>query len=336
MLSLNRLFSLVSFLCVAASSNLFAQAETPATVPASLVGTYALTYESINAGGPFANGEAVTVVVGSDSSLCVNGASLTNPVLRNGNPAEGFWTNSGANLQFSLSDLSGVFNEINVGNASPQAFLGQLKGSKTSNNSTCSATSTSSDPVVTELMTQVFALAETKLPEFFPGGAITLTLDNYVYRFYQQTSVYLAVADGAVFLLGGAFGDAIVNAGPLSTVLATLETYETPTTGGTAPQPPAATLWNLTISGSFNSSFLQNIDFAGINVANIPAPDLNDTNAITSEINSSLAGVASGISSIAITVVNNSESRRTFDVSFNANLASLGAVTYNLRYDYTR
>ncbi len=202
-----------------------------------------------------------------------------------------------------------------------------------------SAQTTTSNPTASELITQVFSLAETKLPEFFPGGAITLTFEGYTYRFYPQTAIYLAVADNAVYLLGGAFGQSIVNVGPLSTVLATLETYETPSTGGTVTTPPATTLWNLSISGSLSVSvipgFPQNIAFENIMLNGIPAPDLNDTNAITSEINKSLDGVATGISLISITVVNNTDSRRTFDASFSATI-STGAVTYNLRYDYTR
>ena len=338
MLASIRHYLLASFVCLAASTNIVAQTQSPATVPASLVGTYDLTYDSINPGASFANGDKVTVVVGSDNSFCINGESLTSPVLLNGNPAEAVWFNTPANVAYALSNLTGSFNEINVLSAS-LAFYGQLKGSKVSDSTTCSTASAPATPTpaTAELINQVFSVAETKLPEFFPGGAITLTFENYTYRFYPQTAIYLAISDGSVFLLGGAFGEAIVNAGPVSTVLATLETYPTPSTGGTVTPPTTGLdLWNLSISGSFSSAFIQNIAFTGITVSDIPAPDLNDTNAINSEINTSLAGVASGISSISITVINNSASQRTFDVRFNATLTGLGAVTYNLRYDYTR
>ncbi len=339
MLASKRLITFASLLCLLASQSLFAQTQTPATVPASFVGTYDLTFSpGFVSGGPFASGDKATVVVGSDNSMCVNGAVLTNPVFINGNNAEAVWSDTPSGVAYAMSNFLGTFNEVNVlgiGANGSFSFYGQLKGSKVSDSTSCSSTPTTSTPASAELIAQVFALAETKLPEFFPGGAITLTFEGFTYRFYPQTSIYLAVADNAVYLLGGAFGEAIVNIGPLSSVLATLETYETPSTGGTVTQPPATALWNLSISGSFNSSFIQNIAFSNITLENIPAPDLNDTNAITSEINNSLAGVATGISSISITVVNNTDSRRTFDVSFGATLQGLGAVTYNLRYDYT-
>lgn len=340
MFAIKRLITLTSFICLLVSQSLFAQTETPATVPASFVGTYDLTFSpGFVVGGPFAVGDKVTVVVGSDNSMCVNGAVLTSPVFRNGNTAEAIWSDTPSSVAYALSNFLGTFNEVNVlgiGANGSFSFYGQLKGSKVSDSTACSSAPGSSGPTSSELISQVFALAETKLPEFFPSGAITLTFEGYTYRFYPQTEIYLAVADGGVFLLGGAFGASIVSIGPLSSVLATLESYETPSTGGTVTVPPATTLWNLSISGSFNSSFIQNIAFSNITLSDIPAPDLNDTNAITSEINTSLAGVATGISSIAITVVNNTDSQRTFDVTFGATLQGLGAVTYNLRYDYTR
>lgn len=303
-----------------------AQTETPATVPSSLTGTYDLTFTMTSAGGPFSNGQSVTVVFGVDNTLCIEGKTLTSPVLRNGNPHEATWADSSANLEYSLSSLVSGFNEVNVFGPNSSPFYGQLKGSKTSDATSCSSAPA---PVVTASMVDIFELAESKLAEFFPSGAVTQFLDNYVYRFYEATGVYLAFADGNVFLLGGGFGEAVVNAGSISSVLTALDVYEV-SGGGTG----SVDLWNLSISGTV--TVLGNaVSFAAINLADIPAPDLGDTNAISQEINSTLAGVATGISSISITVVNNSSSQRTFDVEFNATTAA-GSVSYNLRYDYTR
>ncbi len=345
MLASKRLVTLASLFCLFVSQSLFAQTEAPATVPAAFVGTYDLTFSpGFVSGGPFTSGDKATVVVGSDNSMCVNGVVLTNPVFQNGNAAEAIWKDTPNSVAYAMSNFLGTFNEVNVLGIAANgsfSFYGQLKGSKVSDSTSCTGTAGSGGsttaPTITASITQLLDLAELKVPEYFPKGAITLTFENYVYRFYPQTQIYVAVADGNVFLLGGVFGQAIVNAGPISSVLASLESIPTPSTGGgTVVEPPAVTLWNLTISGSFSSSFVQNIAFSGITLSNIPAPDLNNTNEINTEITNSLAGVASGISSIQITVVNNSDSRRTFDVKFNATLQGLGAVTYNLRYDYTR
>lgn len=306
-----------------------AQTETPATIPASIAGTYSLTYSQNGAGGPFSNGQAVTVVVKTDNSLCINGTTYTNPVLRNSNAHEAIWKATSINTEFALSSLVTGFNELNLGGLGGSPFYGQLRGSKTSTSTSCT-----SQPVVTASMNSLFQLAESKLAEFFPSGAITLFLENYVYRFYPSTGVYLAFAGDNVYLLGGPFGNAVVEAGSISTVLSALEVYQPANTGGSGSG--SADLWTLTISGSFNTTFIQNLAFSGITVNNIPAPDLNNTSAINQEINSTLSGVATNISSISVTVVNNTSSRRTFDVRFNATLAGAGTVTYNLRYDYTK
>jgi hypothetical protein len=335
---------LLTILSLLVSHSLLAQTETPATVPASLVGTYETTYASFNASSPFATGDKFTLVIGSDNSLCVNGLALSNPVFSNGNTAEGIWKDAANSLEYAVSNFGTGFNEVNVLGPNRSPFYGQLSGSKVSDATACgtaseptttTTTTTTTAPVITDAINQVFALAESKLAAIFPSGAVTLTFEQYVYRFYPSTSVYMAFANDAVFLLGGSFGEAIVNIGSVSTVLASLEALEVdvPATGNTGG---SVVLWNLSISGSLNSTFAQNIVFAGINLGSVPAPDLSNTSEVNNEITNTLAGIASGVSSISITVVNNTDTRRTFDVSFGATLAGLGAVTYNLRYDYTR
>lgn len=105
----------------------------PTTVNPGLVASYDLIYDRINAGGPFADGESVTAVVGGDNSLQINGTTLTNPfnLLIGGspNPAEINWIDTDAGLMYGLSSNdTGTFNEINVADVSGNdiAFLGQL------------------------------------------------------------------------------------------------------------------------------------------------------------------------------------------------------------------
>ncbi len=307
-----------------------AQSETAATIPSSFVGTYTLTYDAINSGGPYSQGESVTLIVKSDNSLCIAGVSIGNPVFRNGNTAEAIWASQSASLELAMSNLQGSFNEINVGGLGGSPFYGQLSGSKTSDSTSCSAAGGGSTPAVTSEMESIFSLAESKLSEYFPPGAVTAFLDNYVYRYYASTGVYLAFADGNVYLLGGAFGDAIVNAGSQSSVATVLTNYS----------PVSANLgdWDLTISGSVNTGF-GSVAFSGISLTDVPAPDVNDFDAIEDEIASTLDGVVASFSSVSVTVVNDTSSRRTFDVQFSATVTSSGvnlSYTYNLRYDYTK
>ncbi len=107
-----------------------------ATVHASLVKSYSLVFEG-NCGTKcsFVDGQTYTATVGSDNSLIIASKTLTNPVNRKVSNAfnlvEIIWADG--DLRYALSNnQSGVFNEINVGDAAnPQGtgapgFLGQL------------------------------------------------------------------------------------------------------------------------------------------------------------------------------------------------------------------
>jgi hypothetical protein len=324
----HRLHVLLGLVALLFATSASAQ-NTAATVPDSFLGTYTATYELINNGGPFSQGEEVTFVLGANNTLCINGQTLTDPVHVNGNTIEGVWTDSSTNVSYAISNFTSTFNEVNISGPNFSPFYGQLSASKTSDSTSCSGGSTTTTPEITAEMTTIFELAESRLGQLFPSGAVTQTLDQYVYRYYESTGIYLAFADGNVLLLGGECGDAIVNVGPIRFV--TSELQKLPAVGGGSVET-----WNLSISGSFNTPFIQNLTFGGINLAGVPAPDLTNVEAVNQEIVNSLAGVASGISSISFTVVENSASRRAFDVSFSATVTGIGNVTYNLRYDYTR
>lgn len=310
-----------------------AQTETPATVPDSFVGTYTLSYDLINNGGPFTAGQEVTLVLHADNTLCIAGQSLSNPVFRNGNQVEAIWKDEANGYEIAVSNFTGSFNEVNITGSNFSPFYGQLSGSKTSDSTTCGGNGGGgSAPEVTANMNAIFAAAESKLAAIFPPGQQTQFQDQYVYRYYPNTGVYLAFADNNVYLLGGQFGGAIVSVGSIQFVLNELESLPDP---GTGSGGGSAELWDLTISGTFDTSFVQGLSFSGITLTDIPAPDLSNTQEINEEIFTTLEGVASGISSISITVVENSANRRAFDVSFAATTQA-GSVSYNLRYDYTR
>ena len=111
----------------------------PATVNASLVNSYSLTFTShSNCGAtcPFVNGQSYTAVVGSDSSLTINSKQLVSPVNQKYAGAfyftEIIWADG--NLRYALSNnQTGAFNEINLGDANQPRpdglplYLGQFK-----------------------------------------------------------------------------------------------------------------------------------------------------------------------------------------------------------------
>lgn len=197
-----------------------AQTETPATIPANLVGTYEATYSHFGpaTGSPFSNGDTANFVVGADNTLCINNLTLSNPVLRNGNGHEAIWKDEAAGVEYALSSLITGFNEVNIAGNNATPFYGQVRGSKVSDSTTCS---TQSGGTVTQEMNTVFDLAESKLADLFPSGAVTQFQEDYVYRLYS-TGIYLAFQGGNVFLLGGSFGDSITEAGSISSVISYL------------------------------------------------------------------------------------------------------------------
>lgn len=70
------------------------------------------------------------------------------------------------------------------------------------------------DPV--DAANQLLDFAEVYYPDYFPGHPVTGTALGYVYRHYESTGLYLGVRDGEVYVLGGVFGNEVVDVGPLT------------------------------------------------------------------------------------------------------------------------
>lgn len=74
---------------------------------------------------------------------------------------------------------------------------------------------------------QLMDFAEAQYPAFFPGHAATGSSGPFLYRHYPATGTYLAVAVrsdagyqlNGVYVLGGAFGNSILYAGPLTSFI---------------------------------------------------------------------------------------------------------------------
>lgn len=132
-----------------------------ATINSDLVGEFDLVYSDLSTDSerdPFSDGQEISGVVGSDGSLTLNGATLENPFSRdlgNGiNNSEIIWLDVANSIEYALSSNdSGVFNEINIGDAGNPlsssgvpALLGQLtEVEETTGGGTASPTGTCGD-----------------------------------------------------------------------------------------------------------------------------------------------------------------------------------------------
>lgn len=118
-------------------------ATSPATVSAALAGTYNLQFDGNCAGiCSYTHGQSVSVTVHADGRLVIGSTTLANPYYRDFGAGphlpEVIWLDSANNVEYAMSDNTGSFNEINVGNAADKsagypAFLGQLKAPTTGN-----------------------------------------------------------------------------------------------------------------------------------------------------------------------------------------------------------
>jgi len=113
-----------------------------ATLNQALVGTRTLKFfgdtGGCGASCTFTEGQSLEVTVHADGRLSLPGLVLSNPFHRHfdasPHTAEIIWLDTARNTEYALSDNgTGVFNELNVGNAnSPQsygipAFIGQIR-----------------------------------------------------------------------------------------------------------------------------------------------------------------------------------------------------------------
>jgi hypothetical protein len=63
---------------------------------------------------------------------------------------------------------------------------------------------------------QLMDFAERSFAGYFPSHPANGLYEGYLYRYYPETGIYLAVKDGNVYVLGGSFGNDIVLVGPLT------------------------------------------------------------------------------------------------------------------------
>lgn len=116
--------------------------------------------------------------------------------------------------------------------------------------------------------TQLFDFAEANFPQFFPSHRPDVAAEAWRYRFYPETGVFLVVADGGVYLLGGAFGGQVTYVGRAHDILNpppnAVAAVTTPATGKTA--------WNITTAAQFTLTDTSGLAVAGPFTCSSDAP----------------------------------------------------------------
>jgi len=325
------------------SGNLVFAQETPATIPDTFLGTYELTYSHSSTGvtAPFENGSAVNVVLQSGNQICVNGTVLSNPVLRNGNGHEAIWVNSSNNQEFAFSSLITGFNEVNV--MVNSTFAGQLRGSKSSDVTTCEAGSGSAGAItLTADASSVISLAEEIYGSLFGTGAVMGETKGYTYRFYPTSKIYVGFKDGRVYIVGGPFGDKILDKGPATGVITALNNakikLEASSNGNGSTTIEGSVEgtggeWDLTISGT-SSTFGFVVNIPSLVVNNITLDNPASQSEIEKLITDTYTDLGT-ISNLKVVIINNTSSHVQLDVSYSAVVQGVTS-TYDMHYDFVK
>lgn len=87
-------------------------------------------------------------------------------------------------------------------------------------------TTTVVTPGISTQAQSVFSLADELYPTMFKGGSALQTYQDYTYKFFSASGIYVGIKNDHVFLMGGPFGTAITDKGYISEVLVSLQDYK--------------------------------------------------------------------------------------------------------------
>ena len=266
---------------------------------------------------------------------------MSNPVLRNGNGHEAIWVNSSNNQEFAFSSLITGFNEVNV--MVNSTFAGQLRGSKSSDVTTCEAGSGSAGAItLTADASSVISLAEEIYGSLFGTGAVMGETKGYTYRFYPTSKIYVGFKDGRVYIVGGPFGDKILDKGPATGVITALNNakikLEASSNGNSSTTIEGSVEgtggeWDLTISGT-SSTFGFVVNIPSLVVNNITLDNPASQSEIEKLITDTYTDLGT-ISNLKVVIINNTSSHVQLDVSYSAVVQGVTS-TYDMHYDFVK
>ena len=334
-----------SFMLLGGLPGLSQAQNTAATIPASFHGTWTLSYFKSSSTSAIENGAEKTFVFTANNELCFDDTVLAIPVLLNGNPQEATWTDSSTGYVYSLSSLTSGFNEVNVGEGTPGAsgftFHGQFTGSKTSDSAVCSGASSGS-PSISADAQSVLDLALEVYPTLFGQGGELKEAQGYVYRFFASSGIYVGFKDGRVYVVGGPFGDSILDKGTVSAVTTALNTAKanielngSVDVGGNGEA--TGELWDITISGTA-SVLGVTTNIGALTVENVTSTNPASEEEIEKIIEEYFKDYGT-ITNLEVVIVNNTSDKVTLDLAFKGAVVSQGFTVnteYNLRYEFNK
>ena len=315
-----------------------ALAQSPATIPAGLEGTYALTYGMAQPGSPLANGTTATMVIAPGGTVCIADYLLVNPVTQSGNMTEAVWGVPTLGAKLVMANIaSGTLNKLDILSTNNQ-FLGRFTFNKVSNATFCEFLG--GVPQNTTTIADIFRLAELQYGELFPGMPLNSAyqiIDGYIAREYVATGTAIGIRNGTVYVQGGEFGNAPVTIGTLANTLAML-------TGGEPVEEPVVEVpegdYDLTISGTATSMGISTP--LTITIEDMPAPNSTEANNLESDVRAILDDVEGiGVTTFAdfqVSEISVSDSRVFFRTRFNSTSVTatpIGNLTTTVAYNLT-
>ena len=333
------------FMMATVSAPLFAQSQgDPATIPDGLLGTYSVTL-STQGGTLFTAGESRTFIVAAGGVLCIDGNTYTNPTVLN-LPGRGAWLNSAGDQYFVVQDITtGSFTKFTILSNPIGAYYGVFEGQKTSSDTSgCSASGStgSGSPSLSADAQSVLDLALEVYPTLFGQGSELKQAQGYVYRFFASSGIYVGFKDGRVYVVGGPFGDSILDKGTVSAVTTALNTAKanielngSVDVGGNG----AATgeLWDITISGTA-SVLGVTTNIGALTVENVTSTNPASEEEIEKIIEEYFKDYGT-ITNLEVVIVNNTPDKVTLDLAFKGAVVSQGFTVnteYNLRYEFNK
>lgn len=307
--------------------------DTPvtATIPTTILGTYAMSFGSATPFSPFADGTNVTVVLGSGGALCLDGVSLGQPFARQSTPTLAIWENADTGLSFTLNlaAVSTTTMTLDINSAAGLDFS-ELTGDRTSLSTSCGSSSAATN--ITQA-NQLFMLAETHYARQFPASLLSFNqLDgNTVRRFYPSTGLTLSITGDRVSVKGGSYGTALVDVGQLTALIAQIIVDTTPPVPTPVPTPtPPPPVYDLTATGTGQVRLLS---LPTVNRTinekrfNLTRPLATDTAALRAIVQNVMKDEVRQFDSISITVTTDSTTALVFSSTVTSNTSSAGNTT---------
>lgn len=321
-----------------------ALAQSAATIPSGLQGTYKLTFGSAQPGSPLANGATVDMVIAPGGTICIADYLLANPVTHNGNAAEARWGVPSLGVKLAMSNIgTSSFSKLGLLSMTDQSY-GQFTFNKISNSTSCSFLG--GPPQNTSTVADIFRLAEHHYAELFPAASFNHAyqiIEGYIARHYVGTGTYIGIKDNKVYVLGGEFGNTPVTIDTVANTLAMLKGLD-PFEEVDVDIPEGN--YNLRVSGTATSMGVTTP--LVITMQDIPAPSsaqVHDLeNYVRDAIENNIRGLENFVfSDFRVSEISVTNQRVFFRTQFRATGTTSTAVgnitvttTYNLTFEFLK